>query len=476
MSQSLHCKHCNLYFKSKKEHDAHSIFSHKVESTNMKKILILGGGFGAITTLIHLQKKLKKYQISIVSEKNYFMFTPMLPQVASGVLHPSNISIPIRNMCKNSKFFQANVELIDIQQKQVTIERSFDKKLHTLEYDYLIVALGSKTHFFSNSKLENNSFPIKTMEDALAIRNHVLLMLEHADQTGSIDLQKLFLTFVVVGGGFAGVETIGEINQFIRNSVKKFYPNINEENIKMILISSKNRILTELNEKIVDWTQRHLEAHGITILRNLRVNDIEEDYIVLSNGEIISTSTVIWTGGVKVESIIKEIKCEHDDSGRIQVNEYLQIPSHQSVFVLGDCAAIMNKKTKNYYPSTAQHAIKEGKTVSENIIRSINNITTLETFSFDSLGTMAVLGDKAGIANILGYNIKGFSAWLLWRCYYLLTIPTLGKKSKIMTDWLMDMLFDRELTLLSTIKRKNLTKIYVPDEIPSIKDQILSNI
>lgn len=476
MSQSIHCKHCNLYFKSKKEYESHSIFSHKVESTNMKKILILGGGFGAITVLTNLQKKLKKSQISIVSEKNYFMFTPMLPQVASGILHPSNISIPIRNLCKNSKFFQANIESIDIQQKQVTIERAFDKKLHTLEYDYLVVALGSKTHFFSNAKLENNSFPIKTMEDALAIRNHILLMLEHADQTGSIDLQKLFLTFVVIGGGFAGVETIGEINQFIRKSVKKFYPNINEENIQMILISSKNRILLELNEEIADWTQKHLESQGITILRNLRVNDVEEDYAVLSNGEIISTSTVIWAGGVKVESIVEEITCEHDDSGKIQVNGHLQIASHPSVFVLGDCAAIMNKKTRNYYPSTAQHAIKEGKTISENIIRSINNITELKSFSFDSLGTMAILGDKAGIANILGCNIKGFPAWILWRCYYLLTIPTLGKKSKIMTDWLMDMLFDRELTLLSTIKRKNLTKIYVPDEIPSIKEQILSNI
>ena len=474
----IKCRTCDLEFESIKECETHDIFSHKTNSPSIKKILILGGGFGALTVLKEIQKQIphEKIKITIVSEKNFFLFTPMLPQVSSGLLHPSSIAIPIRNLTKNSKFYQATVDSIDLKQKLVTIQRTFDGKVHALEYDYLIIALGSKNNFFSNSSIESHSFPMKSLEDALAIRNHVLTMLEHADQTGSLELQKLFLTFVVIGAGFAGVETIGEINHLIKKSIRKYYPNIQKENINMILISSKNKILPEIDEKISFWAQSYLEKNGITILYNTHAKSAGEDYVDITNGQKIPCSTIIWTGGIIPDNVIPSLDCSHDNSGRIVVEKTLQLTRYENVFALGDCAAIPNGTMDTFYPSTAQHAIHEGKLVAKNLKLLLNGEKELKTFSFHSLGVMAIIGHKVGIANISGYSITGMSAWLLWRAYYLTKIPTFAKKFRIGFDWFVDFFIDRDLTLIDAVKKKtHLRRIFIANN-PTLKEQLFSDI
>jgi len=473
MSGWYGCKECDLEFVSKKSYNGHMIFAHKTTSPSVKKILILGGGFGGINVLRKVQKMFTKDKVSItiVNEENYFLFTPMLPQVAAGMLHPSNISIPIRIFCKNSKFYQATVSDIDLSQKLVTITRTFDGKVHALEYDFLVLALGSQNNFFGNKNIEENSFTIKTIEDAISLRNHIINMLENAAQTGDSDLQKKFLTFTVVGGGFAGVETVGELNHFVRQASENAYPSIDTDNISINLISSGNRILPEVGSKLGKKAMKHLKNVGVKVLINTKAQDASEDSVTLNDGKEIPCTTIIWAGGVVIDSVIQTLDCEHGDRGKILVDEFLRLKSNPEVFALGDCAEIINSSGKSY-PPTAQHALRESKTVSQNILASINGKSSLRKFSYNSKGMMATLGNHSGVASIFGHSFAGISAWLIWRSYYLMNIPTFEKKLKVAIDWTLDLFYKRDLTLVGKIKKKELRQVHIGQEMPSLKDQL----
>jgi NADH dehydrogenase len=477
VSQTFVCLQCDAIFDSKKKLDAHEIFVHKTDTISRKKILILGGGFGGMHVLKELQKNLdtKNTSITIVSEKNYFLFTPMLPEVASGMLNPRDLTMPLREFCDNAKFFQADVFSIDLEQKLVTITRKFDGKNHALEYDYLILAVGSINNFFGNKKIEENSFTIKTVEDAIELRNQILLMMEIGAQTGSVGLQKKFLTFTVVGAGFAGVEIIGEINHFVRKSVKQSYPTINEKNINMILISSKNKILPELNKKLGESARSYLEKMGVRIITNVRAIDAGESHVELSDGEIIPCTTLIWTGGVTTSPMISSLNCEHDKGGRVLVDKYLRLKEHPEVFALGDCAATLDTDTGKFYPPTAQHALRQSKIVMQNIKKALAGDTNLSEFSYHSKGMMATIGNRAGVAELMGHSITGALAWIIWRTYYLSHLPTFESKVKIGIGWAINLFFGTDLTLIGETKSKNLHEVTF-DDAPSLKDQLFTDL
>jgi len=477
VSQTYNCLQCKATFDSKKKFEAHVIFSHKTDTSLKKKILILGGGFGGMHILKELQKKLdaKNTSITIVSENNYFLFTPMLPEVASGMLNPRDITTPIREFCTNAKFYQATVFSVDLEQKLVTITRKFDGKNHALEYDYLVLAVGSINNFFGNKTIEENSFTIKSVEDAIELRNQTLLMMEIAAQTGSLELQKKFLTFTVVGAGFAGVEIIGEINHFVRKSVKQAYPTINATNINMILISSRNEILPELNKKLGDAARSYLEKMGVRIITNVKAVNAGESHVELSDGEIIPCTTLIWTGGVTTSSMIGSLICEHDKTGKVLVDKYLRLKEHPEVFALGDCAAIPDADTGKFYPPTAQHALRESKIVAQNIKKTLESDYNLKEFSYHSKGMMATIGNKAGVASLMGHSVTGISAWIIWRTYYLLHLPTFESKVKIGIGWAINSFFGTDMTLIGETKTKNLHEITI-DDTPSLKDQLFTDL
>ena len=400
----------------------------------------------------------------------------MLPEVASGMIHPRDISIPIRTFCKRAKFYQAVISSIDLKQKLVTITRLFDGKVHALEYDYLVLAMGSVTNFFGNKNIEKHSFTIKTVEDAIAIRNHSISMLENAGQTSDPDLQQKLMTFTVVGGGFAGVETIGEINHLIRESAARLYPNINPEKINMILVSSKNGILPEVSESLSKKAMKYLKNQGVQIITNTKAVDADEDYVLLDNNEKIPSTTLIWTGGVTVDPVISELKCEHGKSGKIQSDQFLRVIGHPDVFCLGDCAEIIDSVTNKPYPPTAQHAIHQSQVVSHNLVASITGDKKLKEFSFHSKGMMATIGKRNAIVAVFGHNFQGFFPWLMWRTYYVLQMPSLGKKIKVILDWTVDSFFKRDLTSYGQIKKKVLTKIDVKEEVPSLKELLFPDL
>ncbi|MEK0351398.1 MAG: NAD(P)/FAD-dependent oxidoreductase [Nitrosopumilus sp.] len=439
----------------------------------IKKILILGGGFGGINVLKSIQNKFKNepnIRISIVSKDNYFLYTPMLPQVSSGLIHSSDITIPIRKLCKQAEFYQASISSIDLEQKLVTITRTFDGKVRALDYDYLIIALGSNTNFFDNKNIEEHSFVIKTVEDAIAIHDQIIHMLENAAQTSDVDFKKKLMTFTVVGAGFAGVETMGEINYLVRESVKNFYPSIGEENISMNLVASEEFILPELGAKLGKDAGKYLRKAGVNVITNTKAVDTGEDFVQLDNGEKIPCMTLIWAAGVVIDPIVSSLKCKHDKSGKLKVGKYLRLTEYENIFALGDCALITNPSTGEAYPPTAQNSIHQSTTVANNLYSMITGKTKLKEFSFESKGMMTTLGRRVAIAVVYGLHCKGSLAWLIWRTYYLYKLPMLEKRFQVATSWIADLLFKRDLTFVGKIKKKSLTKINIKYDTPSIKD------
>lgn len=439
----------------------------------MTKILILGGGFGGVNVLKKIQDKFsnhKNVKISIVSENNYFLYTPMLPSVASGMIHPNDITIPIRKLCKQAEFYQAQISSIDLKQKLVTITRRFDGKVHALDYDYLILSIGSDTNFFGNANIEKNAFTIKTVEDAIAIRAQVIKMLENAAQTSDVDFKKKLLAFTVIGGGFAGVETMGEINQLVRDSVKNFYPSAGDENITMVLVTSQDKILPEIGPKLGSQAAKYLEKAGVRVITGCKAVDVTEDYVELDNGEKIECMTLVWAAGTTPDSAIQNLDCEHQKSHKIIVDNYLRLAGHPNVYGLGDCISIINPHTRKEYPPTAQNAIHQSSTVAENLYQEIQGGKNFKEFNFRSKGMMTTLGRKLALADLYGLQIHGACAWFIWRTYYLSKLPMREKRFRVGFSWLIDLLFKRDLTFVGMIKKKTLTKVNVKPDSSSIKD------
>jgi len=473
------CPSCDISFSRIDTLQNHLQFVHGSGAMNRKRIVILGGGFGGVTVLNKLQDRFQTdvtVDITMISKDNYLLFTPMLHEIASGMIETRHIVTPIRSFCKRSRFYCAGVESIDLENNSVEIRSSLapiphgtqnpinpvEKNSKYLHYDYLVIAIGSETKFFGMSDVQQNAFTIKTLNDAIRLRNHVIYLLEQADQllpesnydhNKFVQLQKELLTFVIVGGGFAGVETAGELNDFIRDSVNDYYHNIDTRNIKFVIIQSGNRLLPEMSEKLGQFALENLRKSGVEVILNSRVIGASQYSVKLKDGSIIPTKTIIWSGGVAPASLVSNLVCTHDSkSGRIIVDRYLEVPNYKGVFSLGDCAFIVDPSTGNPYPPTAQHAIREGAAVAKNIIAEIEEKPERkEVFDYKTKGMMASIGKRTGVGNLLGIQVQGFLAWWIWRNYYLAHLPTLHKKIRVLADWITDIFFRRDVTMLKTL-------------------------
>lgn len=429
------------------------------------KILILGGGFAGSNVLREMQKQLKRndVEITLVSQDNFFLFTPMLPEISSGMLHASDITTPIRSFCKTANFCHAKILSMDIENKCVSVVRIFDQKETTLEYDYLVLALGSKDNFFGNTHIEEFAFTIKTLEDAISIRNHLISVLECADQEHDQILQEQLLRFVVVGGGFAGIEIATEIHHFLLDATRNYYKNIDPKKIRTIIISARNGILPEVGEELGKFALEHIRKSGIEVMTNTKAVDAGEDHVLLSDDTIISCTTLIWAGGVTVDPLISALKCEHDQSGRLLVDHYLRVKDYPSIFALGDCASLVDRKNNIVYPPTAQIAIRQAKLVVENLIAEIvGQENSMKPFEYHNKGVMATIGKRTGVALFNGKQVRGFLAWLLWRSFYWFHLPTREKKLKVGFDWLLDALFHVDIMTVGFIKKKTLNRLETP--------------
>ena len=448
------CHICDIEFSKMSTYEKHAKNIHENPSPSIKRILILGGGYAGVNVLKHLQKTFEsdtEVSISLVSQDNFFLHTPLLPEMATGMLASRHIATPIRAFCKRARYYQAKVDSIDLNNNKVTISRALDSQKRELEFDYLVIALGGKTNFFGNKNVEKHALTIKTLGDAIVMRNHIISILESADQEEDPNVLSKLMTFVVVGGGFSGVETVGEINDFVKESVEKFYRNIDPEKIRIILVSAGEKILPEIGD-LGDYAMASLTKNGVEIIKNTKLVDAEPEQISLDNGMKIPYSTLVWAGGVTVDPVVSKLDTEHSSRGNILVDKFLRIKNHPQVFALGDCASITDERTGKPYPPTAQHAVREAKIVSENIISSIKGNDSQKPFVYQSKGSMAKIGKRNGVALVMGRRIHGFTAWFLWRQYYLSTLPSAEKKFRVAIDWFADLFFPRDITILSGVK------------------------
>ena len=475
------CPKCDISFSRIDSYQKHIELVHGTKPIDLKRILILGGGFAGIKILQQLQKEFQDnidIDITIVSRDNFFLFTPMLPEVAASAIETRHILTPIRSFCKRARFYEANIDSINLEAKEVAIRYNIGKKhsntlnnkIKVLKYDYIVLALGGETNFFDIECAYKNAFTIKTIGDALLLRNHVINMLEQADmEYENTELQKSLMTFVVVGGGFSGVETVGELNDFVRDSVKQYYHNIDTKYIKIILINSGSRILPEVSEDLSEFTLNKLEKNGVQIILNNRVKEIGQNYVLLNKGgggeeveEKIPSNTVVWAGGVKPNKVISSLTCEHDKSGKIITNENLKVNGYKNTFALGDCAFIVDPNTGKPYPPTAQHALRAARIVSNNIINEILYAAKKKmkkkkeelVFNYKTKGIMALIGKRNGVGIVFGRKIQGFIGWIFWRLYYLGNLPTTERKLRVMLDWFIDLFFKRDITRLKTLTEK----------------------
>jgi NADH:quinone reductase (non-electrogenic) len=457
------CTKCDISFSRIDSYQKHVELVHGEKPIQQIRILILGGGFAGIEVLRQLQKAFQndiRIDITLVSRDNFFLFTPMLAEISSGMIETRHIVTPLRAFCNRAKFYETEVESIDLGNKQVVITHRIGKPMnpiewrsHILKYDYLVISLGSETNFYGISEAANQAFTLKSLGDAIVLRNHVISMLEQADiEHEDLDLRKRLLTFVVVGGGFSGVEIVGELNDFILDSIKYFYHNLQKSYVRIILVNSGGRILPEVTEDLADFALQKIRRNGVEVILNTRVTEITSDNVKLDQGTIIKTQTIIWAGGGKPQTVLSALSCDHDISGRIMTNNYLEVAGFtDTVIALGDCACVTDPNTGKPYPPTAQHALRQGKIAAINLISKIKGKENhKEPFDYKTKGVMTLIGKRNGVGIILGHKVHGFVAWWLWRSYYLARLPTVEKKLRVSVDWIIDLFFKRDVTRLKT--------------------------
>ncbi|HLJ89460.1 MAG TPA: NAD(P)/FAD-dependent oxidoreductase [Candidatus Angelobacter sp.] len=424
-------------------------------SPEKSRIVILGGGFAGMKTAECLEQQLRtsgSAQIILVSETNALLFTPMLAEVAGSTLEPSHISTPLRSSLRRTEFIRGRVTAVDLENRRVHLAgQTSGSPSEQLEvaYDHLVLALGSVSNYLGMDNVQRLAFNFKSLLDAIRIRNHVIEMFERADRERDASLRAALLTFVVAGGGFAGVELAGALNDFARGILAD-YPTLSAGELNIVLVHSRDRILPELSESLARYAQEKMEDRGVTFRLNARLNDAQPGVVVLSDGEI-RAHTLVWTAGTAPNPLVKELPFEKDKRGAVKVDSALAVPGQSGVWALGDCASVTDAKNGKACPPTAQFAIREAKIVARNIATCLQG-RPATNFHFDSLGALCVIGHQTACAELSvpflrtrSMRFSGLLAWLLWRGIYLAKLPGMERKIRVLMDWTVELFFPRDV-------------------------------
>jgi NADH dehydrogenase len=405
------------------------------------RVLILGGGFGGLYAALEFEKRSDPdFEVTLISQENFFLFTPMLHEVAASDLDVTHIVNPIRKLLRHVRFFEGEVQSVQLAERRVVVAHGFDRHTHSLEYDHIVFGLGCAANFYNIPGLRDRALQMKSLADAIALRNRLIMHLEEAGTDCAEKNRTALLTFVVAGGGFAGVETIGSINDLLREAVP-FYPNLKIEMLRVILVHPGDFVLPELGEELGRYASRKLAERGVEIRPNTKVKAVTPRTVELTDGAQIDSFTLIWTAGTSSHPLLNDLDLPKERN-RLRVSTALAVEGFSGVWALGDCAMIPDQQG-GYYPPTAQHASREGKVLAYNIVASVRS-EALKPFQFKTLGLLASIGRRTGVARILGINFSGFIAWWLWRTIYLLKLPRLEKKLRVALDWTLDLFFTKD--------------------------------
>ena len=416
------------------------------------RILILGGGFAGVEAARYLDRTAAKradVEVTLVSRDNFSLFTPMLHEVVASDLEPPDICNPLRKLLRRVTVVSGEIRTINLAARRVTISYGIRELKRELPFDYLVLALGSETSFLGIPGVAEHALGIKTLRDAVMLRAGVIAMLEAASVEPDPGRRKRMLTFVVVGGGFAGVETVGAINDLARQSLQH-YGGINPREVRVILIHGGPVILPELGEALGVYAQEKLRKRQVEIKLKTRVTAYADGAVHCDDGEAVAADMLVWAGGVSPSAILKDTPFDLQ-RGRVVVDSTLEVPRFAGVWAVGDCAAIIDPTSKNPYPPTAQHAIREGRRAAKNICARLNG-ERATPFVYKAPGQLAAIGRRTGVARIFGLKFSGVVGWVLWRTVYLMKLPRLEKKIRVGLQWALDVVFERDLAQYITAR------------------------
>ena len=406
------------------------------QSLEERDVLIIGGGFAGA----YVARLLRGRQATIVSRENFMLYTPLLPEAASGTLEPRHTVVPLRVMCPHAELLLGRVESIDLEARTATGEG------RTLRWRDLVIALGAVPRTLPVPGLSEHGLAFKSLPDAIHLRNYVLQQLELAD--GALDQEERSrrLTFVFVGAGYAGVEALAELSDLVEDALR-YYPRLQSNPRRWVLVDAAPRILPDIPPPLGEYAARELHKRGIEIHVDTTLESVSADEAVLGNGTRIPTKTLVWTAGVAPNPLLREWSLPLDEKGRVEVGGLLRVQGHEHVWALGDCANVPNTRSDRPDPPTCQHALRQARRLAKNLTG------TPEPYGYRMLGQVATLGRHKGIAQVLGLRLHGFLGWWVTRTYHLYQLPLGSRKFRVVMDWTVALFFRRDISELGQLGR-----------------------
>ena len=421
-----------------------------------QQIVVVGGGFAGATVIKHLQAALGADQALVwVSEESYTTFSPMLPEAVGASIFPEHVVAPLReilNMRAGHRFVMGRVTAVDLARKTLNCTSLAGDTM--LQYDQLVLAFGNRARLDLITGMAEHALPLKTVGDAMEIRNAVLRRLAQLELTQDPVLRQRLGQFIVIGGGFSGVEVAGELIDCLR-SIQGYYPRALPHELGVTVVQNIDKLLPELPPALGLAALISLRQRGVKVLLKASANAITDEGVMLTTGERVEGATVICTIGTQPNALATQLGLPLE-RGRIVTQADMQVPKHAGLWALGDCALVPNEFDSQASPPTAQFAVRQATLLAHNLLRQLQGRST-QAFNYKALGTMAAIGHMKGVAQVMGINLTGLPAWLLWRAYYLSQMPTLGRKLRIFVEWTWGMFFPADITHLRFVRSKDQT-------------------
>jgi NADH dehydrogenase len=416
-----------------------------------RHILVVGAGFAGLYVAMRLKSAVAAgHRVTVVNQESFFQYQPFLPEVASGTIDPRAAVVPLRRVLKHCRIVIGEVTRVDHGAREAHL-RTASGDERTIGYEIVVLAPGSRSRVLPVPGLAEHGIGFKTVQEAIYLRNHVLAQLDVAASEEDAARRRAALTFVFVGGGYAGVEALGELEDLARDAIEN-YPDVDASEMRWVLVDAADRILPELPEGLASYAQGLLQQRGIEIELGTRLESAENGVIRLSNGDAFPAETLVWTAGVKPSPLARESGLPVDEQGRLLVDRYLRVDGVEGVWSAGDAASVPDETTGGLSPPTAQHGLRQGKRLAANIEAALAG-DPLQPFVYANIGGVCSLGRYKGVAVVKGLKFRGFLGWFLHRSYHLLAMPTWTRRVKIAMDWTVALLFPRDLAQLGSLGR-----------------------
>ncbi len=416
-----------------------------------KRILVVGAGFAGLYAAMGLKPLARAgHRITVVNPENFMQYQPFLPEVASGTIDPRAVVVPLRTVLRHCEIVIGEVERIDHDGREATV-RQADGGRRALAYDVVVLTPGSTSRVLPVPGLAENGVGFKTVQEAIYLRNRVLSQLDVAAATEDPERRRGALTFVFVGGGYAGVEALGELEDLARDAIAT-EPSLRPEDMRWVLVDAAAKILPELGEDLAAYAAERLALRGIEIALQTRLESYEDEVVRLSDGRSFAAGTLVWTAGVAPSPLPRASGFPVDDAGRVRADEYLRVAGVADAWTAGDAASVPDRTTGGIMPPTAQHGMRQGRRLARNLTAWLEG-GRLEPLVYRNIGAVCSLGRYKGVAAIWGIRLKGFPAWFAHRSYHLYAMPTLTRRVKIAADWTVALLFPRDLAQLGSLEQ-----------------------